>query len=173
MSVVRVNQIQDTSTNVAANISGGVVTFVNPPQGTGKLLQTVTTGYIATHSALVTSTTQASLISLSITPSSTSSKILILCQSNMEIIAGSSALIGSNLYRGTLSGTKIGEYYSGKLQESSGNTSYVVISYNILDAPSTTNATTYTVGFATGSGGTTSVKGHAIGRQLTLMEIGA
>jgi len=31
MSVVRVNQIQDTSTNVAANISGGVVTFTNPP----------------------------------------------------------------------------------------------------------------------------------------------
>jgi len=29
MSVVRVNQIQDTSTNVAANISGGVVTFTN------------------------------------------------------------------------------------------------------------------------------------------------
>jgi hypothetical protein len=33
MSVVRVNQIQDTSTNVAANISGGVVTFTNPPSG--------------------------------------------------------------------------------------------------------------------------------------------
>jgi hypothetical protein len=33
MSVVRVNQIQDTSTNVAANISGGVVTFTNPPVG--------------------------------------------------------------------------------------------------------------------------------------------
>jgi hypothetical protein len=33
MSVVRVNQIQDTSTNVAANISGGVVTFTNPPLG--------------------------------------------------------------------------------------------------------------------------------------------
>jgi len=33
MSVVRVNQIQDTSTNVAANISGGVVTFTNPPIG--------------------------------------------------------------------------------------------------------------------------------------------
>ena len=33
MSVVRVNQIQDTSTNVAANISGGVVTFTNTPLG--------------------------------------------------------------------------------------------------------------------------------------------
>ena len=33
MSVVRVNQIQDTSTNVAANISGGIVTFTNPPVG--------------------------------------------------------------------------------------------------------------------------------------------
>ena len=29
MSVVRVNQVQDTSTNVAANVSGGVVTFSN------------------------------------------------------------------------------------------------------------------------------------------------
>ena len=33
MSTIRVNQIQDTSTNVAANISGGVVTFNNPPVG--------------------------------------------------------------------------------------------------------------------------------------------
>jgi len=33
MSTIRVNQVQDTSTNVAANISGGVVTFTNPPQG--------------------------------------------------------------------------------------------------------------------------------------------
>ena len=33
MSVVRVNQIQDTSPNVAANISGGVVTFTNTPLG--------------------------------------------------------------------------------------------------------------------------------------------
>ena len=31
MSVVRVNQVQDTSTNVAANISGGVVGFTNTP----------------------------------------------------------------------------------------------------------------------------------------------
>ena len=35
MSVVRVNQVQDTSTNVAANISGGVVTFTNPPINVG------------------------------------------------------------------------------------------------------------------------------------------
>lgn len=33
MSTIRVNQIQDTSTNVAANISGGVVTFTNTPLG--------------------------------------------------------------------------------------------------------------------------------------------
>jgi len=33
MSVLRTNQIQDTGTNVAANISGGVVTFSNIPSG--------------------------------------------------------------------------------------------------------------------------------------------
>ena len=31
MSTIRVNQVQDTSTNVAANISGGVVAFNNTP----------------------------------------------------------------------------------------------------------------------------------------------
>lgn len=35
MSTIRVNQIQDTSTNVAANISGGVVNFTNPPINVG------------------------------------------------------------------------------------------------------------------------------------------
>jgi len=33
MSILRTNQIQDTGTNVAANISGGVVTFAQPPIG--------------------------------------------------------------------------------------------------------------------------------------------
>jgi len=33
MSILRTNQIQDTGTNVAANISGGVVTFPNKPIG--------------------------------------------------------------------------------------------------------------------------------------------
>tara|TARA_B110000483_G_scaffold240220_1_gene320313 strand:+ start:2406 stop:2909 length:504 start_codon:yes stop_codon:yes gene_type:complete len=141
--------------------------------GGGKLLQAVTTGYVTTNTATSTSTTQASMISLAITPSATSSKILILCQSTMEIVAGSSGLVTSNLYRGTVSGTKIGEYYGGIIPATSGNTSYIVVSHNILDAPSTTNSTTYTVGFAKGSGGTTSVRGHAIGRQLTLIEIGA
>ena len=51
MSVVRVNQIQDTSTNVAANISGGVVTFTNTPINTGA---GIVTGY---HRAIPSSTT--------------------------------------------------------------------------------------------------------------------
>jgi len=54
MSVVRVNQIQDTSTNVAANISGGVVTFTNTPINTGA---GIVTGY---HRARPASTTVAS-----------------------------------------------------------------------------------------------------------------
>ena len=33
MSILRTNQIQDTGTNVAANISGGVITFSNTPVG--------------------------------------------------------------------------------------------------------------------------------------------
>jgi len=37
MSIIKVNQIQDTSTNVAANISGGIATFTNPPQGLGTI----------------------------------------------------------------------------------------------------------------------------------------
>ena len=49
MSVVRVNQIQDTSTNVAANISGGVVTFTNPPVGLPANI-TVTADYVDTTS---------------------------------------------------------------------------------------------------------------------------
>jgi hypothetical protein len=35
MSIIKVNQVQDTSTNVAANISGGVVTFNNQPSFPG------------------------------------------------------------------------------------------------------------------------------------------
>jgi dihydroorotase-like cyclic amidohydrolase len=76
MSTIRVNQVQDTSTNVAANISGGVVTFTNPPQGTGKVLQVVEARRTTQFAFTSTSYVDAG-VSVTITPNSNSSKILL------------------------------------------------------------------------------------------------
>tara|TARA_R110000803_G_scaffold68276_1_gene130102 strand:+ start:1430 stop:1960 length:531 start_codon:yes stop_codon:yes gene_type:complete len=176
MSVVRVNQIQDTSTNVAANISGGVVTFTNTPinAGGGKVLQAIPF-ITTTGSGAVTSST--AVLSGSITPSSTSSKIFITAQGSGQVTCGSSGIFTSDLWRGSISGTLVSRFYEGMgAGVNNGNTHYITFVHAVTDSPNTTSSQTYTVSINKGSGGTTNVStigssGHPV--VMTLMEIGA
>jgi len=173
MSVVRVNQIQDTSTNVAANISGGIVTFTNPPVGTGKVLQVINVKRETTVPN-ITSTTQVSILTASITPKSTSSRIMITAMAAGQTTTGSSGIFDSRIYRGGVSGTVVSGFYEGMGETTANQTHYITANHTVTDSPNTTNATTYTFSLGTGSGGTTNVKffGNA-GNPITmsLMEI--
>jgi len=61
MSILRTNQIQDTGTNVAANISGGVVTFTNTPSTPNGVVSGTRPAFIATmHGADQTNMTGGS-----------------------------------------------------------------------------------------------------------------
>jgi len=148
--------VPSDATVSTAKIVDGAVTSAKLASGTGgKVLQVVT----ATHSTTVTQTASSyatSGLSAAITPASTSNKVLVLTSSVVHTFAdgqnssGRRALVG--LFRGTVSGTKLQEHYSG-MNVASGTTStfpqsWNTVAFSHLDSPSTTSAQTYTVGIS-------------------------
>ncbi len=184
MSTIRVNQIQDTSTNVAANISGGVVTFNNPPQGTGKVLQVVNA--TSTTQLILTSTSFVAFnLNASITPSSTSSKILVsfsvpvyIFNSGTHGVATIFRESGTALENNAISGVNLGQsdWGFGMAHNTSGNTAIVTNGAGVLDSPNSTSAVRYTIaGRRHNSVGNNHIYLSLNGSMasITLMEIGA
>jgi len=153
------------------------------PAGGGKVLQVVQTTYSTEASSTSTSYSDTGL-TLNITPSSASSKVLALV--NFATGFDRAAASGAVRIRLMRSSTSILELGGGthkqafKLELS--NEAFVnpldIFSFNYLDSPSTTSATTYKVQFGCGQqpGGAT-VTAYAQKDSnisvLTLMEIGA
>ena len=137
---------------------------------TGKVLQVVT--FTSDTEETTTSTSfVGSAKRLSITPSSTSNKILI-------IYSGASAHNNANshceytLYRETTS-TNLGNSNDGINQiYNAGGLGYNTLSMTYLDAPSTSSSVEYRVYFRPNASGTTATLGRGTARSiLTLMEI--
>lgn len=152
--------------NSTFNLTGKTVTL---PSGTGgKVLQVVT----ATDSTLrsTTSTTYvtgSNTLSVSITPSSTSNKILILCSTAVQ--ATGNGEVNVTVYRDStnLAGTGSFAYSYDTVAYASNN-----IGINYLDSPNTTSAKTYQVYFRT-TGGTAQINIGNIGGvgSITALEI--
>jgi hypothetical protein len=160
--------IQLNGSDVLTIDSSGNVTAPNKLISTGHVLQVVqskgTTSESTTGNSYV-----ASSLSASITPSSTSSKILIQVSS---IVSNTGNGQGNyTIYRGAtnLAGgaqNSFNQYYS------SSGYSFVPLTMVYLDSPATTSSTTYTVYFKTASGSTTTYLGSTnIEQTITLMEI--
>jgi hypothetical protein len=135
--------------------SGATLTNSGTATGFGKVLQVVSTTKTDTFTTSSTSLTDLTGMSASITPSSTSNKILVL----------SSLTYGSNNYNahGILlrGATEIAKATAGTNPTTfamSGNNSqsFAIYCHSIshLDSPSTTSATTYKVQVKVQSGGT-------------------
>ena len=144
-------------TVTTAKIQDGAVTSAKLASGVGgKVLQVVSA--TKTDTATNTSTTFSNIadLSVSITPSSTSNKILLI----MSVSAGNSA--GSAQYRFARGGTGIavGDASSNRTQTTfsagseTGNRMYGFGS-NFLDSPNTTSATTYSIQWRVQNAGTT------------------
>jgi len=97
-------------------------------------------------------------LTVSITPSSTSSKIFITAQASCQVVSASNAIIASDIYRGTTSGTIISRNYDGPTGTSNAVDHYWTAHHAVVDSPNTTSAQTYTFSIGRGSGGTTSIK---------------
>ena len=149
-----------TATN-ASNISSGTLGKARLP--TGAVLQVVsntTTGSASTSSTSFVTTSQ----SISITPSSSSSKVLIIFTCSVSTLSANTGITFS-IYRNSTSLHENGAYtatVAGNL--STGNCA------SYLDSPATTSATTYEIFFKeTALAGTVTIQN----RTLTAMEISA
>ena len=131
------------------NLSVSALTAL--PSGVGgKVLQVVQT--VKTDSFNTSSTTFADItgLSASITPSSASNKILVMCHigifmANSDGVSGAVALIrgSTNIGGGTTAGSRL----SGISRTASGTNADHGngLSFQFLDSPSTTSSTTYKV----------------------------
>ena len=137
---------------------------------TGSVLQVISatntnsanSGFLlATSSATYT----AGALSASITPSSTSSKILVIINT-VQYRAGSSSY---TVYRGS---TNIGGGNNGFARLSGANSTWLPMGISYLDSPSTTSATTYQLYGRAEAGGVTYFGGDGdMKSTITLMEI--
>jgi hypothetical protein len=128
----------------------------------GSVLQVVQDVFNTESGTTSTSYVAVSGFTATITPSSTSSKILVLC-------SASSYINVSNQYLGTVyrDGTSLGDFARLYAQSSPLGG---VLTFNYLDTPSTTSATTYTYYHKVASGtGYVSVNNYK--STITLMEI--
>jgi len=164
-----------TPTTLPASFTAGQVLTAaqqNALRGAFRVLQVVQ----ATTSTPVSTTSTSfvtSGLSASITPSSTSSKVLVTVTLNAanQNTNGSAIL---TIFRGTVAGTNLyGANGFCTMYASSGNTVANAVT-NYLDSPATTSATTYTVGLKTGSVlSSASVQDTNTTSTITLMEISA
>jgi len=147
MPLTRIKSLGITDgTIVNADINASAAIASSKLTGTGKVLQVVQGDYTGTVST--TSTTYVTTnLSASITPSSTSNKILIMVSLNGCYQPNTNQVERSIIYRGgsalVSSGTapSFGDNYS----TSGGLT--VAHCYQYLDSPATTSSTTYTIYF--------------------------
>jgi hypothetical protein len=146
--------------------------------GGGLVLQVIT----ATHSTAVTQTSNAyatSGLTATITPSSSSNKVLVLTSSAIQTFGDGSSSSGRvglvGLFRGTVSATKLAEHQSG-VSMVSGTTStndhsYNTVSFAVLDSPSTASSQVYTVGISGSGAGEVLAQGQSNTSSITLVEI--
>jgi hypothetical protein len=165
------------STGNVLTVSGGVPVW-SAPAGGGKVLQVV---HIQTTTQDSTSSTTFSdtSITATITPSATSSKVLILMNTFCAKTAGSADnRLLMRLLRGATdlsSGLAYGSFTADYgFFQASATRFYGTLAYNYLDSPSTTSATTYKIQLKNGSA-TAEVQTSAgnAPSTMTLLEIGA
>jgi hypothetical protein len=137
--------------------------------GGGKVLQVVAATY-STETQSTTNTYVDTGLTATITPSSATSKVLVIMTQNGVAKNGDTA-VNLRLVRGATTLAQIGVLLlstsSALYQEGNGNIAY-------LDSPATTSATTYKTTFNSGSNiSFTRVQNNSSVSSIILMEIGA
>ena len=170
MGTIFVDKLDPQSgTNLTLGSSGDTVTLTSGAKtsGFGKIGQVVTTNFTGTESTTVKASagnfTDSSLTA-TLTPTTTSSKILVLASINTgasdssngahvgrfkQAISGGST---TSVFVGAAAGSRI-QASSGRGNEMQGNATNVLLSFNFVLTPSTTSAVTVTYQFAARGGG--------------------
>jgi hypothetical protein len=160
--------VPSDATVSTAKIVDGAVTYAKA-SGFGKLLQVVNAKTNTQFNTTSTSLVAVTNLSAAITPSATSSKVLIMVN-----FTGTNATAGkttnTTIYRDSTnlaiqSSTGIMGLFSNEASE------YKGYSYHYLDAPSSTSALTYQVYVKTDASGTAQLMVNGNTASITLMEI--
>jgi len=161
-SILKVDQLQDSGGNNLVTSNGsGVITS----SAFGKVLQVVSVTATAEQTTTSGSYVASTGLTASITPSSTSSKVLISVMSNIR----SSADASYTLYRGVTNLAGSGSFFQ---INAGGANVRTLATINYLDAPSTTSSTTYTLYFLAGAGTAYINQEGSKQGQIILTEIG-
>jgi len=166
------------STGQVLTVSGGLPVWSTPAGGGGKVLQVVSNTYSTSTSITSTSYVDTGL-SCSITPTSATSKVLIMVSNSTAAVRDSTNLPLSwmNIVRGS---TQIneqviaGETLSGPTSTDTASVKLVTATW--LDSPSTTSATTYKIqgkSDLTANNNTIRFQYNSEEAIMILMEIGA
>jgi len=143
------NPASDRTITLPSNADGTILTTTNPKAG--NILQVVSA--TKTDRAIINTATFTDVtgMSVAITPTSTSSKIYIAVNVNVggrnasynafKVLRGSTVVTQGT--HGT--GNKTNMSFGGRIDQDFDN---YMVSFNFLDSPSTTSATTYKVQFA-------------------------
>ena len=155
-------------TLVLPDEAGTIITTAGVPASAmpaGSVIQVVSTS----GTAVVSGVGSATILTLAITPSSTSNKILVLASAALDAVVGSNAYSDLRIHRNT---NNIMFQYNGTSGSGGGNhsSSYGL---SVLDSPSSTASVTYELIGARSSGGTTNWSTAGSGYSLILMEIAA
>jgi hypothetical protein len=160
------------STDDVLTVAGGVPTWAAPAGG-GKVLQVVS--FVTNSLNTSTSSTLVDTsLTLSITPTSATSKVLAIVSQNGIAKSNSSAdamVAALELHRGA---TLLARMGNSMLWTNTAMYLYglsATISY--LDSPATTSATTYKTKYSGVSGASVSLQTGSVHSSITLIEIGA
>jgi hypothetical protein len=170
-----------TSGQVLAKASGTDMDFswTTPAAGGGGKVLQVVSAVTTTSTAIASATLADTTITLSITPTSATSKILVMVQANFYIFRSNAASGGkARLLRGA---TTIVDYPAEAWAyiQAAGATSASIVAIQpiiYLDSPATTSATTYKLqGAATNAAdsGSITFQYNSTPSTITLLEIGA
>ena len=129
----------------AANIVGVCTSGLTKTGGFGVVLQVVQTVKTDTFSTASTSYTDVTGVSVSITPSSSSNKVLVMVEANSSTTGGNNAMFRLKRDSTTLSvGDAAGSRSQAAYQQRVNDTNAALNgSITLLDSPSTTSSTTY------------------------------
>lgn len=160
------------STGQVLTVAGGVPTWATPAGGGGKVLQVI---YADTTTQVnSTSTTYADTgLSATITPTLSTSKVLVLINQNgtAKATGSSSEGLKIKLQRQGTDLVLLGEYLGYNLV--SGRIHFGGVGWSYLDSPATTSARTYKTQFATMAAAGGTVQDQDARSTIILMEIGA
>jgi hypothetical protein len=157
------------STGQVLTVAGGVPSWATA--SSGAVVQ-VKSAFYATNVTSTSTTYSDSGLTLNITPTSASNKILIMISASLySNRSGSETSANSKLLRGatTLYTDNLTPYFVQSNTGTTENNDRVTQVY--LDSPATTSATTYKLQIAAASGGNIGINTYSGGSTITLMEV--